>query len=49
MVKTVKTFNVYLIRSNVMGKIREAYTKKQTARKKKKLLEHIETVEVRDE
>lgn len=49
MVKTFKTFTVCLIRSNISGKIREAYTDEQTAKKKKKILEHIIPVKVTDE
>jgi len=42
-------FKVYLVKSNVSGKVKKAYTTKEKAKKKKGFVEHIEEMFVEEE
>ena len=42
-------FKVYLVKSNVSGKVKKAYTTKEKAKKNKGFVEHIEEMFVEEE
>lgn len=42
-------YKVYLVKSNLSGKVTKAYSTKELAKKNKKLLEHIDEIIVEEE